>query len=90
MRAHGLPPAAAWLLAVRVSGGPSAAPLIDAAPGRLVSLRDARLATPPDAAARLWRGDARDTATVSVADEEEGGAWAVATFGPRVRALLGE
>ena len=86
-----LPPAAAWLLAVRVSGGPSAAPLLPLdAPGRAVTLRDVRLATAPDGDARLWRAEARDTATVGVGAASSVGAWAVATFGPRVAALLGD
>ena len=92
VRDAGVPPDAVWLLAVRISGAAAAAPVVPpGASGRAVSLRDARLATAPDGAALLWRAEARDTAHLTVAPEEgEAGAWAVATFGGRVAALLGE
>jgi breast cancer 2 susceptibility protein len=91
MLAAGVAPADVWLLAVRVAGGPRAAPFLvphEAAAGSTITLRDARLAVAPDGGARLWRADARDTAVLAAAPG--GGEWAVEAFGARVAGLLGE
>jgi hypothetical protein len=93
----GAPPAPPpWLLAVRLVSQPGALPFLTspaaraAAVGAAVSFRDLRLAD-PDRGARLWRADARDTASVCIVEgASEDGRRAVDAFGGRVRALLGE
>lgn len=92
----GASPPLPWLLAVRLVAEAGALPFLTtpaaraAAVGAAASFRDLRLAD-PDVGARLWRADARDTATVSLVEGATvAGRAAVDAFGGRVRALLGE